>query len=355
MTSKHISHGLEGKHRVAIVVPVYNVSKYLAECLDSALNQTYKEITIFAVNDGSTDDSGEILDEFAKKHSKLLVVHKSNGGVSSARNAGLDAIKNSENHFEFVYFLDSDDTIPNDFVQKLVDALEKENADVAICPVYEFDKQGGKVKSHPVEKPTVLDRDEFVECYYGLNGWEGTSVAYRFLVNKFFRFSTFEFSRFDETFKTAKDQEYIISSIMPALNKAVIVLDVYCKYRLRNSSLSRNRKVGGKQTHDIYFKAIHLKNKYSRLARQEIEKRYIGSVYKELRHSFVTGDCQRQHATLEELKRMRLIKWEFPQTLRTKVRILLAYLPKSILKAYCLRRFKTLNSTRSDWNPNFFD
>lgn len=153
MTSKHISHGLEGKHRVAIVVPVYNVSKYLAECLDSALNQTYKEITIFAVNDGSTDDSGEILDEFAKKHSKLLVVHKSNGGVSSARNAGLDAIKNSENHFEFVYFLDSDDTIPNDFVQKLVDALEKENADVAICPVYEFDKQGGKVKSHPVEKP----------------------------------------------------------------------------------------------------------------------------------------------------------------------------------------------------------
>lgn len=343
----------EKAHRVAIIIPVYNISRYLKECLDSALSQTYKAITIFAVNDGSTDNSGEILNEYVGNHARLHVINKQNGGVSSARNAGLDAIEKSGEHYEFVYFLDGDDTLPSNFVQVLVNALENENADIAICPVSEFDKLGMKMKPHPIGKPSVLDRDAFVECYYGLNGWEETSVAYRFLVNKFFRLSTFKDFRFDETFKTAEDQEYVILSVMPTLSKAVIVLDTYSQYRLRNSSLSREVRVN--QVNEIYFKAILLKDKYSKLARREIEKRYVGGVYRELKDSFATGNYQRQLMMLQELKRMSSKKWEFPQTFRQRIRILLAYLPMPLLKVYCLSRAKAINTTTANRCERYFD
>ena len=76
--------------KVSIIIPVYNVSAYLRECLDSVINQTYQNIEIICIDDGSTDDSGKICDEYAEKDSRISVIHKENGGISSARNAGLN-------------------------------------------------------------------------------------------------------------------------------------------------------------------------------------------------------------------------------------------------------------------------
>ena len=82
---------MSGKYRVSIVVPVYNVDRYVVECLDSLLRQTYENIEIIAVNDGSTDGSGDILDSYTKKDTRIKVVHKKNGGLSDASNAGIRA------------------------------------------------------------------------------------------------------------------------------------------------------------------------------------------------------------------------------------------------------------------------
>ena len=92
--------------KLSIVVPIYNVEKYLRKCINSLINQTYKSIEIILVDDGSSDSSGNIADEYAEKDSKIKVIHKTNGGVSSARNSGIEAAKG-----DYICFTNGDDHI----------------------------------------------------------------------------------------------------------------------------------------------------------------------------------------------------------------------------------------------------
>lgn len=113
---------------VSIVVPVYNVEKYLKKCIDSILNQTYKNLEIILVDDGSTDNSGKICDDYSSSDERIKVIHKQNGGLSDARNLGID---NSTG--KYITFIDSDDYITNNYIEYLVTILEKNNADISIC------------------------------------------------------------------------------------------------------------------------------------------------------------------------------------------------------------------------------
>ena len=90
--------------KISIIIPVYNVEKYLRRCLNSIINQTYKDIEIILVDDGSTDNSGKICDEYKEKDNRIVVIHKENGGLSDARNAGIDIAKG-----KYIGFIDSDD------------------------------------------------------------------------------------------------------------------------------------------------------------------------------------------------------------------------------------------------------
>lgn len=112
--------------KVSIVVPVYNVEEFLPECLDSLIGQTYKNIEIICVDDGSTDGSSAILKEYAKKDKRIIVVKKKNGGLSSARNAGLNKCKG-----DYVMFCDSDDAFAPTMCEKMVGALERSDCDFA--------------------------------------------------------------------------------------------------------------------------------------------------------------------------------------------------------------------------------
>lgn len=113
---------------VSIIVPVYNVEAYLEKCLDSMLDQTYSNIEIVLINDGSTDNGPKICDEYAKKDSRVKVIHKANSGVSDTRNIGLEAAKGS-----YVTFVDSDDWIEKDYVENLYRAIIENKADYATC------------------------------------------------------------------------------------------------------------------------------------------------------------------------------------------------------------------------------
>ena len=113
---------------VSVIVPVYNVEKYLNKCIDSIISQTYKNLEIILVDDGSPDNSGAICDEYAKKDTRIRVIHKENGGVSSARNVGIE-ISNGN----WISFIDSDDWIEEDYFEIMLNEAKKENADIVFC------------------------------------------------------------------------------------------------------------------------------------------------------------------------------------------------------------------------------
>ena len=121
---------------ISVIVPVYNVEKYLSKCLDSILMQTFSNIEIICVNDGSTDNSRKILETYRKKDSRIKIVDKKNGGLSSARNAGMKVATG-----EFYSFIDSDDWVDKTMIEKLYDSMTKYSTDIAICAVHQFDEK----------------------------------------------------------------------------------------------------------------------------------------------------------------------------------------------------------------------
>ena len=114
--------------KISIIVPVYKVEKYIHKCIDSILNQTFKDFELILVDDGSPDNCGKICDEYAKKDSRVIVIHKENGGLSSARNSGLDIARG-----DYIGFVDSDDYIENDMYELLYNLCEENNCDISSC------------------------------------------------------------------------------------------------------------------------------------------------------------------------------------------------------------------------------
>lgn len=123
--------------KISIIVPIYNVEKYIRRCIESILNQTYTNFELILIDDGSTDSSGVICDEYANKDNRIKVIHKENGGLSSARNAGLDIATG-----EYISFVDGDDYIAEDMIEKLYNSITGNNADIAVCNYKCVDENG---------------------------------------------------------------------------------------------------------------------------------------------------------------------------------------------------------------------
>ncbi len=142
---------------VSVIVPVYKVEKYLSKCADSIINQTYKNLEIILVDDGSPDNSGKMCDEYAKKDSRIKVIHKENGGLSSARNAGCKISTG-----KYVYFVDSDDFIHEKAIEDLLSNLIKYNADISIGNSIKFT---GKERGSFTNKVKIFEKVKLFDCY----------------------------------------------------------------------------------------------------------------------------------------------------------------------------------------------
>lgn len=127
-------------HKITIIIPVYNVEKYIRQCLDSVINQTYRNLEIIVVDDGSPDNCGAICDEYAMLDERIIVIHKENGGVSDARNCGLAHCTG-----DYVYIMDSDDYIEQTAIEVLYENAVQTGADVIIADHYSFFDQATQV------------------------------------------------------------------------------------------------------------------------------------------------------------------------------------------------------------------
>lgn len=144
--------------KISIIVPVFNAEKYIYRCLDSLLSQTFTDYEIILIDDGSTDNSGNICDEYASKDKRIKVIHKENGGVASARQAGTDVACG-----EYIIHADPDDWVEPSMLEELLGKAEKTGADVTICDYYVSDDKGCR---YICQEPPNLEADSVLSALF---------------------------------------------------------------------------------------------------------------------------------------------------------------------------------------------
>lgn len=215
---------------VSIIIPVYNVEKYLNQCVDSAVNQTYKNLEIWLVNDGSKDSSGRICDEYKSVDSRIRVIHKENGGLSSARNVALDLMKG-----EYVYFLDSDDLISLDLIETYLNLIHEYKVDVVMGTSYEFygniDTNVNHIKQE--SKPEIYSKVEALKLML-LDEKLHHAAAGPLFKSDLYNDIRFPVGMLYEDYATTY---YVMSK-----SKRVLYIDDYrCYYRMRPGSIMNSK------------------------------------------------------------------------------------------------------------------
>lgn len=145
--------------KVSIIIPVYNVEKYLPRCVKSVLDQTYKNIEVILVDDGAKDNSGVMCEEYAKDIKNITVIHKENGGLSSARNAGIEIATG-----DAIFFLDSDDYLSTKCIEKMVCLMEENDADISIIQMkFIPENQNDECVEKEIENVVVMNSEQAIE------------------------------------------------------------------------------------------------------------------------------------------------------------------------------------------------
>lgn len=212
---------------ISVVVPVYNVEKYVEKCLDSICAQTFTDIEIIVVDDGSTDKSGIICDEYSKKDSRIRVYHKENGGLSSARNYGIDHASG-----DYIGFVDSDDYIDAAMYQTLYNNLIEYDADMSLCGLY--DMFNGRPRKVNTENKTFTATN--VETIQIVLEAEITSVT---AVNKLYKKALFQAIRYPEG-KVSEDAFIIVDLLLQCKKTAITTTQLYY-YIHRSGSITTLR------------------------------------------------------------------------------------------------------------------
>lgn len=241
------------KDLISIIIPVYNVEKYLEKCVESVINQTYKNIEIILVDDGSTDNSGKICDELSKKDERIKLIHKTNGGLSDARNAGLKIAKGN-----YIGFVDSDDYIKEDMFETLYNLNEEHSSDISIVSYYEL--YNGKIIS-------VRDTKELTE-YNNIEAMKELLIDTKiqsYAWNKLFKKELFD----GLEFPTNKNFEDIATTLLlfEKAEKIVLLEEPKYYYARRDNSIigKRNYKTYKDYLDVIYDKYYYLDGKYKEL------------------------------------------------------------------------------------------
>lgn len=219
--------------KITVIVPVYNVENYLEKCLDSLINQTYKNLEIIVINDDSTDNSGEICQEYAQKDNRIVYIEKENGGLSDARNAGLDRMTGS-----YVTFVDSDDWVELDYVEILYKKIIEYQADISVGNYYSYNEDEETYYFHIYgdsyyEK--VYDNVSIFENLY--ESQEMKSFALISAWGKLYKAKLFDYLRFDKG-KLGEDG-YFNQKMYLSVNKVVYLNKGLYAYRQRSGSITK--------------------------------------------------------------------------------------------------------------------
>ena len=216
------------KEKVSIIVPVYNVEQYLRKCINSILSQSYKNIELILVNDGSTDNSGKICDEYAEKDKRINVIHKTNGGLSEARNVGIENSTGS-----YLSFIDSDDYIDVDMIELLYYACVDNDCDIAVCGKYIEKEDGNYYLKNITKKSRVLSKNDTLKSIL-LNQLVDVSACDKMYKRDLFKNIKFPKDKYFEDMGT-------IYKIIDKCNKVYHIRLPKYHYIQRNQSITKSK------------------------------------------------------------------------------------------------------------------
>lgn len=270
---------------ISVIIPVYNVERYLKKCVDSVLKQDYTNIEIILVDDGSTDSSGNICDEYSNKYpNKVKVIHKKNGGLSDARNYG---IKKSSG--KYLIFVDSDDWIEENTISYSYKEIIENNAQIAVYGI-SIDQEGEKPKIRvPSEKRIISSKLAIIY----LNSFRGIDVS---ACNKMFCREIFNNIEFPVG-KLCEDY-YIMYKLFENAKQIILIPEVFYHYYQRPNSIVRNSSLNM----DYLYAA-------------EEEMKYLSKYHKDIEFAGITGYVF-ANITLYHIKYIRNMKTEKKELLK---------------------------------------
>lgn len=254
---------------ISVIIPVYNVEQYLSQCLDSILGNSYRELEVICVDDGSTDGSGRIIEQYAERDTRVRAYHKANGGVSSARNFGLEKAKG-----EWVSFIDSDDAVNYRFFEFLIQAWKDdgERADVVICGRLWHD-----VGEMPNWRQEIISRRNEV-----LNlQWDkirNNMIAWAFVWGKLYRKKIVDNIYFPSELKFSEDTYYNLY-VLNSTNPLRLIVSENAEYLYRNRPQSAYHSLSKRLMMKSYEKLLDDSQKFpnheGRVVSCEISIRHI--------------------------------------------------------------------------------
>lgn len=299
-------------NHIAVVFPVYNTARYLEEACRSLMRQRHSAFTVFAVDDGSKDNSGRLLDTMAAEDSRFVVIHQQNGGVSRARNAALERIESLG--IPWVAFFDSDDRASETFLSDFWEGLQSSDVDVAVCGWRAFDQNGWfeetlqSMEAGILEGTSSIAKQFFAPMW--VNGCRNPQVS-TFVSNRCIRMECMRGLRFDENLRGGEDQEFFLR-VLPSLKRATLVPRINLFYRMRGSSLSTEPSHRAYEL-TCYLNKLEDLSSYPLEAQVGIEKFTLDCWWQEVRRVYSKGGSITEKNFLRKTaERLQRYPWHFP-------------------------------------------
>lgn len=292
---------------ISVIVPIYNVEKYLEECIDSIIRQTYDKLEIILVDDGSRDSSGAICDRYAQTDNRIIVVHQKNGGAASAKNAGLRMATGA-----YIAFVDGDDYLEQDAYEVMVEAIKCHDADIVQGKFQYIYTNGTQI--HNGSNETVC----FTAAEYLLHFWADWTCA--ICPDKLFRHHVLDDVFFEEGHQI-DDEFFTYRGVMNA-GKVVYIPTVVYNYRQRASSVMKNRATTEKKCDDVFAyldkRNVHVIGRFPEL------KSPYENYYADYLMTFATSDIASEKTVKAIKKRLiahmaggKVLFWKKGQRKRT--------------------------------------
>ena len=257
---------------ISIIIPIYNVEKYLEKCLDSILNQTYKNLEIILIDDGSTDNSPNICNSYCEKDKRIKIIHKNNEGVSSARNKGIELSTG-----KYIVFIDSDDYVSNEHIEVLYDCIISNNVDLVISNLIDI-SEDGIILNNEEKESFLMNKDQCLKELLSEDNF------YHLCCGNIYRKDLLEKIRFNCKYRIAEDLDFLYRYIKQISSAYFLSKNTY--YYLKREGSATNSIYSEKWNDElkicnfIISEMVELENNFHKYAKRKYIRLNINQAYR---------------------------------------------------------------------------